>query len=160
MVACVLVATATGVAIAVFTGRYVAFPVYVTSNSMAPYAVAGDYGIAVYTHDIRRGDVIVFRFPFGTPTLAIKRAAILPGECMPPPGAGPDAAPLNPAVPAGVACATVPEGAVFIVGDNIHASIDSRSFGAVPATEIVGKVVLMVPVARWLARWHEMTGSG
>ena len=46
---------------------------------------------------------------------------------------------------------TVPEGAVFVLGDNIQASIDSRSFGPVPAGEIVGKVVLMLPVGRWLA---------
>ena len=82
-IAGVLVASAIGVALAAFTGANIAFPVHVISNSMAPYVMAGDYGVAVYTHDIGRGDVIAFHYPFGSPSMAIKRAVILPGECMP-----------------------------------------------------------------------------
>lgn len=155
----VLVASAAGVAVAAFTGANVVFPVHVTSNSMVPYATRGDYGIAIRSTEIRHGDVIVFRFPFGASTLAIKRAVILPGECMPPQGDGTTTVRVNPAVPAGASCALVPEGAAYVVGDNISGSIDSRHFGVVPATEIVGKVVLVVPVTRWLARWRAERGA-
>ena len=156
-VAGVVVASAIGVALATFTGANIAFPVHVISNSMAPYVVAGDYGVAVYTHDIGRGDVIAFRFPFGSPTMAIKRVALLAGECMPPHGSG--GAPTRPAAAWDGHCAVVPPGSVLILGDNIEGSLDSRHFGVVPANEIVGKVVLAIPVTRWLARWHAATGA-
>ena len=147
--AAALAAGAVGIATAWLVGASLAFPVRVASASMEPFATRGDYGVAVHGREIRRGDVVVFHYPFGTPGLAIKRAAILEGECMPPPGAGPYGAALNPAVPAGAACATVPQGAVFVLGDNMRASMDSRSLGPVPAAEIVGKVVLMLPAGRW-----------
>jgi type IV secretory pathway protease TraF len=152
-VAGILLASAAGAAVAVLVGAKLAFPVRVTSNSMAPYVSAGDYGVAAYAQDIRRGDVIAFRFPFGAPELAIKRAVALPGECAPPVAGGSGLGGRD------TACDPVPLGSVFVLGDNIGASIDSRSFGPVPSREIVGKVVLVVPVTRWLARWRTAMGS-
>ena len=52
----------------------------------------------------------------------------------------------------------MPPGSVFVVGDSVDASLDSRDFGPVPAREIVGKVVLVVPVMRWLADWRAAIG--
>jgi len=37
---------------------------------------------------------------------------------------------------------TVPDGQVFVLGDNRMASSDSRTFGAVPIDNIIGKVIL------------------
>ena len=117
---------------------------------MAPYAVASDYGVATHTRTIHRGDVIVFRYPFGARTLAIKRAVLLAGDCLPPHVADPTAAPVYRVAPPGASCEAVPEGAVYVVGDNIGGSVDSRHFGPVPASEIVGKMMLVLPVTGWI----------
>lgn len=39
---------------------------------------------------------------------------------------------------------TVPEGAIYVMGDNRPESMDSRSFGAVDVDDIVGKLVMRV----------------
>jgi len=38
---------------------------------------------------------------------------------------------------------TVPEGCFFLVGDNREGSVDSRSFGALPASSIRGKLIFV-----------------
>jgi signal peptidase I len=122
-----------------------AFPVRVTSGSMAPYAAPGDLGVALYAREVRRDDVVVFRFPFGGPSLAIKRAVALAGDCVP---SLDDRPVVGRRIPA---CEHVPPGSVYLLGDNAGASLDSRTFGPVPSGEIVGRVVLMLPAARWLS---------
>lgn len=42
---------------------------------------------------------------------------------------------------------TVPENEIFVVGDNRSNSLDSRSFGSIPAEDVVGKLVLrLLPI--------------
>lgn len=140
-----LLAATAGLALALLGGAWFVFPIHVTSNSMAPYLRAGDYGVAMYGRHLGRGDVIVFRLPFGSGELAIKRAVALGGDCVP-------ATRHGSAVSSHGSCPAVPEGAVYVIGDDNGNSLDSRHFGAVPASEIVGKVVLRLPVTRWLPR--------
>jgi signal peptidase I len=156
----VVLAVGLGLAAAQLAGAGLAFPVRVTSDSMAPYTWRGDYGIATYARAVRRGEVIVFRFPFGSPYLAIKRAVALAGDCVPGSKVGNPGPGGTPSAAAGPACAVVPPGTVYVVGDNAAGSVDSRHFGPVPAGEVVGKLVLTVPVTRWLARGHAGEGAG
>ena len=40
----------------------------------------------------------------------------------------------------------VPKGEVFLLGDNFGASVDSRSIGCIPVSDILGKVVFCIPL--------------
>ena len=128
-------------------------PLRVASTSMAPAIGRGDW---VVTRDldrpIRRNDVVLFRFPLGTEGRAVKRVVALAGDDV-------EIRPRS--VVAGgrtIAIAgapgenaarrrveTVPKASVFLLGDNAAVSVDSRSFGAVPETEVVGRVLFVVP---------------
>ena len=161
VIAGVLVASAIGVAAAVFVATHLAFMLRVTSNSMAPYVRAGDYGVAIYTHRIERGDVIVFRFPFGA---AGAWRSSTPWSCRVSACLG--TAPVRRRARSFRRCTTVrPARSSRPVPCSWWATmsarpIDSRSFGAVPAEEIVGKVVLALPMTRWLAGGKESGLSG
>jgi signal peptidase I len=138
-------------------------PVRITSGSMAPTIKIGDWIVARdLDHEdrraIERGDIVLFRFPLGTTGRAVKRVVALGGDrvaissrsvtvngrVIPIAGApSPDAA--RPRVEA------VPPRHVFLVGDNHAGSIDSRSFGAVSQSEIVGRELLIIrtPRVKW-----------
>jgi signal peptidase I len=103
-------------------------------------------------HSPRRGDVVVIRMPERGPELLIKRVVALAGETI--------------EIRNGVVHiegepikedylvrktsghygpATVPEGHVFVMGDNRGASNDSRIFGPVPLDRVVGRA--------WVSYW-------
>ncbi len=88
---------------------------------------------------LRRGDVIVFNTPNGT---VVKRVALLPGDKhlvfrtslgwvdtldygRPNPG--------NPRYK----YSTVPEGTIFVLGDHLSTSVDSREYGVVKISNVV-----------------------
>ncbi len=114
-----------------------------------------------------RGDVIVFvkrglyELNSGSEKQLIKRVIALPGERVTvkdgvvtvynkqhPDGFVPDKTlPYAPAIPAqsdGNVDVTVPAGEVFVCGDNRANSLDSRSFGPVPVSDIVGKLAVRI----------------
>jgi len=101
----------------------------------------------------KRGDVVAFKSPDDPDTIWIKRVAALPGETIEirneilyidgqevqhpalknfeyPPGKylGMEGEPY-----------TVPENHIFVIGDNIANSQDSRFFGAVPQSDVIGR---------------------
>jgi signal peptidase I len=139
-----------------FTLLFVAEPARVSSNSMSPTFRAGDQLLVQKfggrAHHPRRGDVIAFDLP-GTSDLVIKRVVGLAGDSI---GIADgvlvvNGKPLRESfVDYNLTDATyfgpvhVPAGRVFVLGDNRSDSIDSRTFGPVPADDIVGRVVARI----------------
>jgi signal peptidase I len=114
----------------------------------------------------RRGDVIVFRHPADPRRDFLKRVVALPGETIeihdrrvfvdgrilrePYAFHADDRVwPDDPAIPEEhrrrdqLAPQTVPPGAYFVLGDNRDDSSDSRSWGPVPAGNVVGRALLV-----------------
>ena len=132
-------------------------PTRVVGNSMSPAIERGDWVVtrAVGPRErraIRRRDVVLYRFPLGTAGRAVKRVVAVAGDNV----AIDDervtveghAIPIAGAPSEGAArrrVEAVPGGHVFLLGDNAAASIDSRSLGPVPDTEIVGRVLFVIP---------------
>lgn len=147
---------------------------YIPSGSMMPTLKEQDRvlvnKLSYDFNDVGWGDVIVFKRPPDAPGTVpdlIKRVMALPGDTIevfngdvyvnnvrveesyllqqgvstrlrgdPIPGCMPaDATPDR---------CTVPEGHVFVMGDNRGGSTDSRSFGPIPVDDIVGRAVVRV----------------
>ena len=103
-------------------------------------------------HQPQRGDVVVLRLPERGPELLIKRVIALPGETievrdgqvmingamLPEPY-------LSQQTRGQYGPVQVPEGHIFVMGDNRGASNDSRVFGPVPQVRIVGRA--------WVSYW-------
>ena len=162
----------------------------IPTGSMIPTLLIGDY-IMVNKHvyapssfawekkllpirDIRRGDIIVFKYPEEPEKDYIKRVIGLPGDVIEidgsqspprvriePSGKGAFVALTEPYVATGwnaltfccrqdgtASSGTQPitlSGAMyFVLGDNRNFSADSRSFGLVPAADILGKVLYRI----------------
>ena len=83
----------------------------------------------------QRGDVIVTRSPLDPNNFICKRIAAKQGEV----------------IRGDLFRKTVPKGHVWILGDNLDNSTDSRNFGSLPVGLIVGRVVCRVwPLDRLL----------
>jgi len=110
---------------------------------------------------LSRGDVIVLRYPLNPQRNYIKRIVALPGDVVEVKAGTlyvngrPVREPyLNGAAQGNFGPVTVPQDAVFVMGDNRNNSEDSRSFGALKKELIVGQAVLIywpLPRVRLLA---------
>lgn len=131
----------------VFVGR----PYIVHGQSMQPTLHDGDRVFVVpYRGNTTpsRGDVIVLKGVPGTPEMLIKRVVAISGDKV--------------TVENGLivvnekfkhistnrfmsepVSSLVPDGEIFVMGDNEAHSFDSRTFGSVPATSIVGKAFVI-----------------
>jgi signal peptidase I len=108
--------------------------------------------VSYHLHPPRRGDVVVIRMPERGPELLIKRVIALSGETIEVRGGSVyiNGEPLEedylPRKTTGTyGPSTVPEGNVFVMGDNRGASNDSRIFGPVPLDRVVGRA--------WVSYW-------
>jgi signal peptidase I len=107
--------------------------------------------------DVRRGDVIVFKFPEDPDTDFIKRVIGLPGDTVAMRGGITyiNGKPLDepyiteghhdytPFPPPGIPPVTVPPGKYFVMGDHRNNSRDSRVWGFVPKELIRGRAFII-----------------
>ncbi len=145
---------AAGVVVGVLAVRLLVLaPVGVDGESMQPTVHDGEvalvWRLGVTADDLRRGDLVVFRDRDGE--LALKRVVGLPGDRV----AMLDARLTVNEVPVEepyvdlsridgtyLGQVLVPEGEVFVLGDNRSRSVDSREYGTVADRDLVGRVVL------------------
>lgn len=148
------------VALVVKTFLFQAF--YIPSESMEPTLDVGDRvlvnKLSYDLHDVNRGDVVVFELPpeevgpDGVKDL-IKRVIGLPGEVIESRDGViyvndrrleepylPEDGPTGPAIDR----QTVPDGHVYVLGDNRDNSADSRARGPIPIDTIVGRAFILV----------------
>ncbi len=148
---------------------YVAQMFYIPSGSMLPTLQIGERivvdKIGYHLDGIKRGNIVVFSRPPGEPTAyadLVKRVIGLPGETIgtsdgrvtidgrvlaepwlpvpaPPTLPSPVAAPYSLTRPY-----TIPAGEYFVMGDNRTDSEDSRYFGPIPGSLIVGRMAFKV----------------
>jgi signal peptidase I len=155
LVGLALAVLVTSVAIPVVTIQ----PYLEQSTSMQPTLAPGDRILAVEgSSGIRRGDIAVLRVPAsvsGTDDLFVKRVIGLPGDhvacCNAKgqvtvdgkalaenylyPGDRPSRSTFS---------FTVGKGEIWVMGDHRNISVDSRKWGPVPLSGVVGRVILVV----------------
>jgi signal peptidase I len=135
-------------------GHFAAEPMRVSSTSMVPTFRSGDQVLVdklAYREDQpRRGDLVVFD---GSPDRLLKRVVAIPGDEV---GSEGGVLVVNgrpveePTVDRRQVDGSyfgpeqVPAGTVFVLGDNRANSVDSRSIGPVPVTDLVGRIVLLL----------------
>lgn len=139
----------------VVLGRvFVVAPVRIASDSMTPTLLRGDVVLvdrrALDISDLSRGDLVTFENP-KTEAQSLKRVVALPGDTV----AILDAvlhvngtSVEEPYVDFSewdgtfTARVTVPDDAVYVLGDDRLRSVDSRGFGAVPVERLDGRVLV------------------
>lgn len=147
-------------------------PFYVKGASMEPNFFDHEYLIidelSYRFHDPTRGDIVVFRYPRDPRQFFIKRVIGLPGETVE--IANGEIKIYNDAHPNGIMLnessyleqsftattqtVTLKADEYYLMGDNRPSSLDSRIFGPVKRSYVVGRVKLRgFPVDRW--KWFE-----
>jgi signal peptidase I len=154
-----VIVVALGLAVTVRT--YVVGTYFIPSCSMSPTLHIGDRivvdKLSYNFHSVHRGDIVVFSRPPGEADTSIpdlvKRVIGLPGETI---SSGPHsevfingklidqpwltpAARANPGIP--IRTQKIPPGYYFVMGDNRGESEDSRYFGTISGSLIVGHAV-------------------
>jgi len=148
--AVVLVAAAVAV---VLLRDVVVETVRIGSDSMAPTLRRGDTAlldkITLRVRDPRREDLVAFRSPQDG-ELTVKRVVGVAGDVVElrdavlyVNGVRTEEPQVDLVADDGTwfGPVTVPAGAVFLMGDNRSASIDSRAYGAVPVADAIGRVL-------------------
>lgn len=142
---------------------FIAQPFIVSGSSMVPTFENGQYlvvdEISYRLGFIKRDDVVVFRYPNDTTKFFIKRIIGLPGETVDVKGS--EVTITNKEHPEGFKLEQpfvknqssdakhfeLKEDEYFVMGDNRSASLDSRSWGAVPKKLMIGRAfVRLLPI--------------
>lgn len=166
----VLLGSALIIALVIKTFLFQAF--YIPSESMKPTLNVGDRvlvnKVSYRLHDVNRGDIVVFETPpraedaNGSIKDLVKRVIGLPGETVEAHGGivfvngrqleepyledGVKTCALDsaPASCNDFGPEQIPSGDVFVMGDNRTASKDSRAFGPIDESSIVGRVFVRI----------------
>jgi len=137
---------------------FVVQPFVIPSGSMLPTIQLGERVIAEkltyrFSHDPEPGEIVVFANPEGYPPILIKRViatggqtvdlrqgvVYVDGEALDEPYThGQPSEPLNPAITYPF---TVPEGSVWVMGDNRTNSGDSRQIGPIAVAAVKGRAI-------------------
>lgn len=144
------------IVIAVLINLFLAQATRVYGSSMEPNLYTDQRlvveKVSYRLHEPRRGDVVVLRMPERGPELLIKRVIALPGETIEVrdgqvyiDGEVLEEPYVSQRTSGKSTPVAVPEGHVFVMGDNRGASNDSRSFGPVALERIVGRA--------WVSYW-------
>ncbi|RJP48313.1 MAG: signal peptidase I [Anaerolineaceae bacterium] len=139
--------------------------VRVDGYSMVPTLQDGEYVLVSklsYTiGEPQHGDIIVFKYPGEPPQDLIKRIVGLPGDSVQVRNMTVFvngqvlSEPYIAASPAYQGEWQVPEGFLFVLGDNRNDSSDSHSWGLLPMENVIGKAVLIYwPPPDWKAISH------
>ena len=149
------------VAVAVGIRTFVVQTFYIPSASMEPTLMIGDRilvdKLSYHLHSVHRGDMVVFGKPPGEnagPEVKdlVKRVIGLPGERISSSGGQVviNGKPLKEpwlvhgTITTSITPQTVPANEYFVMGDNRSDSQDSRYFGPIPRSLIVGRVVVRI----------------
>jgi signal peptidase I len=152
-----------GIAIALLVEAFLIQAFWIPSPSMEPTLEVGDRvlvnKLSYKFHDVNRGDVVVFERPPGASTGEdgeikdlIKRVIAVGGDTIEAKdgdvyvnGEAIDEDYLEPGTPTdNLPLTTIPDGRVFVMGDNRINSEDSRIFGAIDEDTIVGRAFIRV----------------
>lgn len=135
---------------------FVTQPFFVRGASMEPSFLDGDYLIidelTYRFHEPKRGDTVVFRFPGDPSQFYIKRVIGLPGETVQVHNGNVyiqrqgDEQPWKLGEPylkgmqtPGEITSRVEDNKIFVMGDNRGASYDSRHWGSLPLSSVIGR---------------------
>jgi signal peptidase I len=157
-----VVIIAVAIAAALLIKTFVLESYYIPSASMVPTLKVGNRilvdKLSYDFHGVHRGDLVVFGRPprdVGEPGITdlVKRIIGLPGEHISSRGnqvlingrvLREPWLPRNDQLGQPIEPQVIPKGEYFVMGDNRADSLDSRSFGPIPASLIVGRVVARV----------------
>jgi signal peptidase I len=168
----ILIGSALLIAIVIKTFLFQAF--YIPSESMKPTLNVGDRvlvnKVSYQLHDVNRGDIVVFETPprakdaNGEIKDLVKRVIALPGDTFSAHNGAvfingrplkepylqngvqtcADSRPTCPNGDGDIADTKIPAGDVLVLGDNRAASKDSRFFGPIKESSIVGRVFIRI----------------
>ena len=156
-----VVVIAAGLAAAFFINMFLIQAFWIPSDSMTPTLETHDRvlvnKLSYHLHDVHRGDIVVFKRPPGETGDAaikdlIKRVVGLPGDTI---SQTPDGRvmingkaleePYTHAKPTiGLGTRKIPRGYYFVMGDNRTNSSDSRVFGPISHSLIVGHAFIRI----------------